>query len=159
MVSRSFFFILIILLTSCGTQVFSKQKKDKNLEHLEKLNSAANALMLISDEVISPDECKIKPNLALKMLQPLHAMIDESIKKNYGQYTDLEDYNCEQDCLCGIYSDISNINTTKENLIERAKQTSPLQLKKCATESAKWLCNSKLILKLKSEIEPDIESL
>jgi hypothetical protein len=149
----------IIFLSSCGSQAISNQKKDKNLENLEKLNSAANVLMLISDEVISLDECKINPELSLKMLQPLHAMIDENIKKNFGAYTDLEDYNCEENCQCGIYSDISNISSTKDNLIKRAKGVSQNQLKKCALESAKWLCNSKLILKLKSEIEPDLESL
>lgn len=129
--------------------------KPKNLSNIHHLDEAANFLMLVSDDEKSLTvKCGLSPQDALNMLQPIHALIDEEIKISTDGATENQMFKCEIDCHCGIYSDITSNQKLKDDLLEKARATHRSQLIQCANKSAKWLCDSNLLKKLKTEIEP-----
>lgn len=139
--------ILSLLLTACSTT-------PKNWSSIHQLDEAANFLMLVSDEEKGLEStCGLKPQDALNLLQPLHAMIDEESKKFTDAVDENQMMNCEKDCRCGLYSDLTS-NSSKDDLMKAAKATSKAKLVACANKSAKWLCHGPLLKKLQSEIEP-----
>ena len=126
----------------------------KNWSSIHQLDEAANFLMLVSDEEKGLETtCGLKAQDALNMLQPLHAMIDEESPKFIDQVNENQMMNCEKDCRCGLYADLTS-NSSKDALMKSAKETGKTKLIACANKSAKWLCNGPLLKKLQSEIEP-----
>ena len=147
------FILFLIFLSGCASQ-----KKD--LTSIHHLDEAANFLMLVSDgEVGVTNTCQLKALDALNMLQPLHALIDDEIKKDSDIVDENQLMKCETNCHCGIYSDLSTNENRKRILLEEARNITHKKLIECANQSAKWLCQSSLLKKLKSEIEPNNNAL
>jgi hypothetical protein len=140
---------ILFIITACSTT----ESKNK-LSSVHHLDEAANFLMLVSDEQPGLSQtCNLSSQEALNLLQPLHAMIDEQIKLQLDQVDENLLMNCEKECHCGIYSDLVSNSTLKQKLLKEAQETSKKKLVECANKSAKWLCDSNLIKKLKSESE------
>lgn len=108
--------------------------------------------MLLADEEGNFEEtCKLTSSEALNLMQPLHALIDNEIKKGpYVLPTGLEE-NCADSCHCGIYSDLVGNENVKEDLFKKAQSMPKKALIACAQKTVKWFCSSKLLKILKSE--------
>lgn len=119
---------------------------------IDQHDEAANFLMLVADQEKDLKEtCQITPGEALNLIQPLHAIIDEEIKKGpHIITTDLE-ASCVANCHCGIYSDLAKSKRMKEVLFRKAQSMPKKTLIACAEKAAKWFCSSKLLETLKSE--------
>ncbi|MBC7539188.1 MAG: hypothetical protein H7281_10230 [Bacteriovorax sp.] len=119
---------------------------------IDQHDEAANFLMLVADQEKNLKEvCQISPNEALNLIQPLHAILDEEIKKGpHIITTDLE-ANCELNCHCGIYSDLAKSKRMKDSLFKKAQTIPKKALIACAEKTARWFCASKLLETLKSE--------
>lgn len=147
-------FCLLFIVFSCT------KKTNENLEQLEKLNSAANFLMLVSDdEKLITNNCHITSTEALKLIQPLHALIDEQKQKISINDNDLSEDSCQKTCQCGLYSDLSKSSEKIELFLKLHNQKGKKALIECANQSAKWLCNSPLLVRLKSNIEQNNNAL
>ncbi|MDD4973444.1 MAG: hypothetical protein PHY93_03790 [Bacteriovorax sp.] len=120
---------------------------------IDQHDDAANFLMLVADQEKDLKEtCQITPTEALNLIQPLHAMIDEEVKKGpHIITTDLE-ASCMANCHCGIYSDLAKSRRMKEGLFKKAQTIPKKALIACAEKTAKWFCSSKLLERLKSEV-------
>lgn len=87
----------------------------------------ANFLMLVADEEKEiTNTCGLSASEALALTRPLHALIDEEKKKKSSL-----SFNEERQIM------------SKKEMIARVKETQS------------WFCKSKLLLKLKSELEPN----
>jgi hypothetical protein len=161
MVKSSFIFIILFALTACSTVEKKKLPPPSGpATSIEHLDEAANFLALVGDDEASLKErCNISPSEALNLLQPLHAMIDEEMPKFIDKFDENHLMNCANDCHCGLYSDLTSNQDRKETLFDEAKEIKLKEKVACASKSAKWLCSSKLLLKLKSESEPAANGL
>ncbi len=160
--NKLFLTLLLILITACSTNNIDKQKTalKKELSPLLYLDEAANFLMLVTDDEQGlQDKCNLKAGEAMSLLQPLHAMIDEEIPKHVDSLDESTLLKCAENCHCGLYSDLTSNGSRKQKLLEDAQNTSKKKFVECANKSAKWLCDSNLLKKLKSEVEPNPEGL
>lgn len=150
-----------LLISACATNnTIQKSAPKKELTQLLYLDEAANFLMLVTDDEPGlASKCNLKASDAMALMQPLHAMIDEEIQKNIDALDESTLIKCEENCHCGLYSDLSSNSSRKQKLLEEAQNTSKKKLVECANKSAKWLCESNLLKKLKSEVEPNPEGL
>ncbi|MFA6236415.1 MAG: hypothetical protein WC635_03725 [Bacteriovorax sp.] len=124
------------------------------MKEIERLDEAANFLMLVSDEQKDLNGvCHLTPAEALEMLQPLHAMIDEEIKKGTHIVTPRHLRDCEDNCHCGVYSDLARDKQLKNDLFKLAETFPKKQQISCAKKTAAWFCKDKLLNTLKSEIK------
>lgn len=123
------------------------------MSSIERLDDAATFLMLVSDQEKGLTEtCNLKPDEALNLLQPLHAMIDEELQKSKHQITHKHLTVCEDNCHCGLYSDLAENQHLKDGLFKKAENFPKKRLIQCAQKSAKWFCNDQLLNSLKSEL-------
>lgn len=121
------------------------------MSKINQYDEIANFLMFVADqETRLTKTCGISPSEALTFLRPLHAMIDEEIKRAPHLTAELV-ANCETDCHCGIYSDLEGQNSIKEFLYKKAKEMPKTSLLLCAQVSANWICDSNLLRTLQSE--------
>ncbi|MGZ3807407.1 MAG: hypothetical protein ACXVCE_04920 [Bacteriovorax sp.] len=87
------------------------------------------------------------------MLGPLHAMIDGETKNNKTIITAKHLTVCEENCHCGIYSDLARNKHLKSDLLMKAQTFPKKKLIDCAELTSKWFCNSSLLRELKKEAE------
>lgn len=154
--------LLLFILTACSTTntEINKTTPKKELSQLMYLDEAANFLMLVTDDEPGLiNKCQLKANEAMSLLQPLHAMIDEELAKNMDTLDESTLEKCDENCHCGLFSDLTTNNSRKQKLLQEAQNTSKKKLVECANKSAKWLCDSNLLKKLKAEVEPNPEGL
>jgi hypothetical protein len=137
------------MFSSCSTY----QLDNPGMIRIDQHDEAANFLMLVSDQEKDLKEtCQITPDQALNLLQPLHALIDEEIKKGPHIITPDLEASCKSNCHCGIYSDLAKSKRMKEILFRNAQAIPKKVLIFCAEKTAKWFCSSKLLETLKSEV-------
>lgn len=110
-------------------------------------------MLVVDQELDVAQTCKLTSDEALSMLQPLHAMIDEEIQKRAASFSFEFKKSCEDDCHCGVYSDLALDSKLKDELYKKAQNMDKKQLKKCATETSVWFCQSPLFDAIKSQIE------
>jgi hypothetical protein len=161
-VNKIFLTLLLLLITACSTHNIDNQKTapKKELSSLLFLDEAANFLMLVTDDEPGlQSKCNLKAGEAMGLLQPLHAMIDEEIPKYIDSLDESTLLKCADNCHCGLYSDLMSNGSRKQKLLEEAQNTNKKKLVECANKSSKWLCDSNLLKKLKSEVEPNPEGL
>lgn len=109
--------------------------------------------MLVADQELDANStCQLKSGEALNMLQPLHAMIDEEIQKEASDFSPSLEDKCEDNCHCGIYSDLAIDTKLKDNLYKKAQSMDKKQLRTCGLNTSKWFCKSSLLRTLKSEM-------
>lgn len=126
---------------------------------IEQYDEAANFLMLVADqEEALKNICQITPNEAFNLLGPLHAMIDEEIKRGPDIITTDLEAKCSSNCHCGVYSDLAQSKIMKDSLYKKAQSIPKKNLVVCAEKTAKWFCSSKLLKTLKSEAQPADEA-
>lgn len=160
--NKIFLFLLFIGLSACSTTKTENHKTalKKELSQLMYLDEAANFLMLVTDDEPGLiNKCNLKAGEAMNLLQPLHAMIDEEILKNMDALDESTLEKCEENCHCGLYSDLTSNSSRKQTLLEAAQNTSKKKFVECANKSAKWLCESNLLKKLRADAEPNPEGL
>jgi hypothetical protein len=153
-------FITALILGSPGHA--DGQKHPSYLE----LDGAATLLMVISDGAVIPTSCAIESKNALKLLQPLHALIDKEQDDMASQYlqrkistTTIEGWSktCQTGCHCGFYSSLFEKIGDKirkgdrlffQTITSKAQSQSQIQAGECAKKII-WFCKSPL----KREIE------
>ena len=150
-INKFVFFILSVVMVSCS----SVEKAKSPPTNLVKLDSIANFLVLVSDNEPSlKEKCGLSSSDAMNLLQPLHAMIDEDLANFSDSMSEDDIKNCQKECHCGLYSDLSSKDSIKEKLLDDAKNTDLKTKVNCAERSAKWLCSDPILKKLKAEVEP-----
>jgi hypothetical protein len=123
------------------------------LTKLEKMDEAANYLMLLSDgDKRLTETCGLTPTDALNLMQPLHAQMDELTAKGKFLITDKELSICEANCHCGLYSDLARNKQLKNDLFKKAEAFPRKKLIACANKTKEWICHDQLLQKLKSEL-------
>jgi hypothetical protein len=130
------------------------------LEKVEKLDDVGNFLTMVFDgELEVTESCGLKPEESLNLLRPLHALLDEEIKR--GKYLIIDKHlaDCEANCHCGIYSDIAKNERLKDDLYKKASQFSRKKLIACAKQTSQWVCKDPLFDTLKKEAEPTADAL
>lgn len=137
------------MLISCQSGPFARS----GLDEIHRLDDAANFLMTVSDGVSELEEtCQLTPTQALELMQPLHALIDEEIRKKDHIVTDKELTRCESNCHCGIDSELALNEQLKNDLFKKAASFPKKRLLQCAQKTAKWFCTDKLLKTLKAEL-------
>jgi hypothetical protein len=132
-------------MASCSTE----QPSPSNVLSISRLDEAANFLMLVSDgEAGIENTCGLTSDNALAMMEPVHALIDEEMRKNTYRMTSKLESTCEVRCHCGLYSDLSISTHIKNDLLKKAQSLSKQQLVTCANETAKWFCKDTLLPEL-----------
>lgn len=126
------------------------------LDKINRLDEAANFLMLVADQEKGLIEtCSLAPEVALNLLQPLHAMIDQEIKATPKKIiTPNALAICETNCHCGIYSDLAEDVQLKNDLFLKAQSLPKKKLVACAELTSQWFCKDALLEELKSELGP-----
>lgn len=124
------------------------------LDKINRLDEAANFLMLVADQEKGLSEtCSLAPEVALNLLQPLHAMIDQEIKATNKKLITVNALAvCETDCHCGIYSDLAEDPKLKNDLLLKAQSLPKKKLVTCAELTSRWFCKDVLLEELKSEL-------
>lgn len=123
------------------------------MDQIHRLDEAANFLMLVSDEEKGLTQtCNLKPDEALNLLQPLHAMIDVETQKTKHLITSKFLSACEDNCHCGLYSDLAGNKQLKNDLFIKAQSLPKRKLVTCAELTAKWFCNDSLLQELRSQL-------
>ena len=116
-------------------------------------DETANFLMMIVDEEKELiDNCKIIPSEALRLTMPLHALIDDELSDKSLYISPDQERKCAEFCHCGVYSDLAKEKTLKDRLYKKASSMPRKSLVACANQTAKWLCSSNILKKLRSEI-------
>lgn len=139
---------MCLIFSSCQTTQLNKSGMMK-INHLDE---AANFLMVLADDEMSLSKvCQISSSEALTLIQPLHAMIDEEIKNGNFIVSDSLIDNCEFNCHCGIYSDLTENKLLKDRLLQKAQSLKKSASLGCAQKTAQWFCTSNLLKDLKTQ--------
>lgn len=116
--------------------------------------------MLVADgEKGLGSACGLSAEEAMNLLQPLHAKIDEELHSGQYNVGPEELKRCEDNCHCGIYSDLAAQNPLKEDLYKKASSLPRARLLNCAQKTAQWACSDSLLETLKKEVEPSPNAL
>jgi hypothetical protein len=159
----------LVMFLPLQTQAKSKKISAKaSLQELERLDSAANLLLSISDSDHSR-QCHIRPGEAQKLLMAIHPMIDESRKKaassllvglsSNGLVNRDWERSCSKSCHCGLYASVLeevgevNLNEQARDLVQRLNEKeqhmTPQEVSQCSAVTEKWFCKSGLLRQLR----------
>lgn len=135
-------------LISC----LNKNSATSSLERVKKLDDAAHFLMLISDQRAGLIEnCSLSSGEALRLLQPLHAQIDDELKNVSGKIGENLLDNCSEDCHCGLYADATQNEILKNKFYLKAKNLTKEKHLSCVIRTSKWICQDPLLKELKAQ--------
>lgn len=109
--------------------------------------------MLVSDgEAGIKNTCQLSAVQAMKLMGPLRALIDTEINNGPFHLTVKHLSLCEENCHCGIYSDVATNLQLKEELFKKAESFPRKLLIICANQTSQWLCKDALLDELKSQL-------
>ncbi len=122
------------------------------MKHFDQLDEASTFLASIIDEELSDKEaCGIKKDEALRMMQALHALFDNEVKKLKDLSLNISIESCRKSCHCGSYSDLYSDEKIKQKFLNEFVKTTKEEKMACVMRSAKWLCSSDLIKNLRND--------
>ena len=96
-------------------------------------------------------KCKLTSADAFSMINPLHAMIDQELKKHQEEVNSQIINHCSDECRCGLYGDMTQIESLKKSFYDKARTLPRSKLVACAEKTVLWFCQSPLFNSLKLE--------
>ncbi len=149
-------FSVFLSLAACASGNSLTKKDIVDRQNIQSLHGSANLLMALADHSVKLD-CPISSEEALRLINPLHALIDERVQveselalKNPKEYWDRRSIDtCEQRCECGLWVKVFE-NAPKafglkkvEGLRAKAAAQKPSALETCVKDQ-RWFCKSEL---------------
>jgi hypothetical protein len=133
----------------------------ENEDSLPELHDAANVLLLASDTGAHTALCDISSQEARKLLQRLHARIDQRMAVAHDPIADADIQQCSVTCRCGLYATVlerkraNGLSAAEEHqyvtAAKMAARQSKRELQACVKKTT-WFCTSSLLSRLREEL-------